>query len=628
MTTRLPFRIAARSTEFLVFMMAYYAPHLMESSDMAARDARVSALLSSALMVPAVHIELIRNLAGQLLPLVLCYAAVAWMAGHVAAATRVSAAVLRALLLLASWLVMMAGNHLFFPLSDYSVAFEAIAHPGVAVLAGSVLLGALVVAILRALSPRRLVLAAILAGMVGVSAGAAFWSPGAHSAYAERRNIVIVGIDSLSPHMMQLARAELPHLAALLDSGVKFDRAYTPIGRTFPAWVSLLSGLSPAEHGAIYNLRSVDRVKREGLVTRDLKESGYRTVLAIDERRFSNLDESFGFDHVVGPRVGALDFVVQRLNDAPLANLLLQTGLARQLYPFSYLNAAAHANYDANGFVDTTLAASNGESPLFLAVHFESAHFPFKTRHVTRTFAHPNRFVARHGSALTAVDTQVGRLIEGLRTSGRLDEALVIVLSDHGESLGELEASMTQGGEPIEVASFGHGSRLLSEHQSRIVLGLIPFRDGRAMGAPSVRPDQVSLTDLRAVIERYARTGEIGLDAHQECMTVETGIRLSALSSYRTLDQAQVAREGAGFYEIDNSGRLRLREDGLLELVNAKDVGWRCRDRLTYYSSADDRYYAYKILDQALDFEEVEARMEDIERVEAYRVKLRKIVSG
>jgi hypothetical protein len=468
----------------------------------------------------------------------------------------------------------------------------------------------------------------MLAGMFGILAGAAFWSPGTHSAHADRRNIVIVGIDSLSPHMMQLARGELPNLAALLDSGDRFDRAYTPIGRTFPAWVSLLSGLPPAEHGAVFNLRGVDRVKREALVTRDLNEAGYRTVLAIDERRFSNLDESFGFDRVVGPRVGALDFVVQRLNDTPLTNLLLQTGLAHHLYPFSYLNAAAHANYDANGFVDATLAASNGANPLFLAVHFESAHFPFKTRHVTRTFAHPNRFVARHGSALTAVDTQVGRLIEGLRTSGRLDEALVIVLSDHGESLGELEASTTQGGEPIEVASFGHGSRLLSEHQSRIVLGLVAFRDGRAVGTPSVRSDQVSLTDLRAVIERYARTGEVGLDAHHECMTVETGIRLSALSSYRTLDQAEVAREGAGSYEIDNSGRLRLREDGLLELVNAKDVGWRCRDRLTYYSSADDRYYAYKILDQGLGFEEIEARVEDIERIEAYRAKLRKVISG
>ncbi len=111
-------------------------------------------------------------------------------------------------------------------------------------------------------------------------------------------------------------------------------------------------------------------------------------------------------------------------------------------------------------------------------------------------------------------------------------------------------------------------------------------------------------------------------------MTVETGVRLSALSNYRALDQAEVAKEGAGAYEIDYRGRLRLREDGLVELVNAKDVGWRCRDRLTYYSSKDGRYFTYRILDDGQSFKEVEVREEDVERIEAYRARLRNVAHG
>lgn len=627
MTTRFLFRKVARSAEFLAFILAYYTPFLMGSSDLAVRDDRVRALLSSALAVPAVYGELIRNFAGHLLPLVLCYVAVTWMAGHIASAIGIRSAVVRWLLLVAMWLLLVTANRLLFSLSDYSVPFDAIARPSVAVSAVLVLLAAGLVALLRSFPSRRVALGAALSGIIGISAGAGFWSPSTNAAHSNPRNIVVIGIDSLSDHMMQDVRSELPNVAALLASGTRFERAYTPIGRTFPAWVSLLSGLSPAEHGAVFNLRGVGQVEREALVTRYLDQAGYRAVLAIDERRFSNLDESFGFDHVVGPKVGALDFILQRLNDTPLTNLILQTGLARHLFPFSYLNAASYANYDASGFVDEALAASEGANPLFLAVHFESAHFPFKTRHASRAFEHPNQFVARHATALTVVDTQVGRLMEGLRDSGRLDDALVIVLSDHGESLGEVEATTTHAGESAELMAFGHGSQLLSEHQSRIVLGLVKFRDGRAMGPASLRADQVSLTDLRAVIERYAQTGEVVLDPGRGCMTVETGIRLSALSSYRTLDNAEVAREGAAAYEIDQTGRLRLREDGLVELINAKDVGWRCPDRLTYYSNADDRYFAYRLLDGGRSFEEVEAHSEDVEHVEAYRAKLRKVVS-
>lgn len=626
MKTRFSFRIVVASTEFLAFILAYYTPLLMESSDLVIRDVGVSAMLSSALTVPAVNVELIRNLAGQLLPLVLCYVAVNWVAGHIASALGIRSAILRWLLLVATWLLLVAGNRLLFPVSDYSVPFDAIARPDIAILAMLVLLAAALVAFLRAFSPRRVVLGAALSGIVGISIGAGSWRPDTNAAHSDPRNIVIIGIDSLSDQMMESVRGELPHLAALLGSGTRFERAYTPIGRTFPAWVSLLSGLSPAEHGAVFNLRAVGRVEREALVTRYLDEAGYQTVFAIDERRFSNLDESFGFERVVGPKIGALDFVLQRLNDTPLTNLMLQTSLARHLFPFSYLNAASHVNYDANGFVDETLAATEGAKPLFLAVHFESAHFPFRTRHALRDFDDPYHFVSLHMNALTVVDAQVGRLMNGLRDSGRLADALVIVLSDHGESLGEVEAQTTRAGELVGVSAYGHGANLLSEHQNRIVLSLVRFRNGRPVGSTSLRTEQVSLTDLRATIERYARSGEVALHAGSDCMTVETGLRLAAASDYKALDVGRVAREGAGYYEIDRAGRMHLREDMLPALVDTKDVGWRCRDRLTVYSPVDDRYVAYRIDEDGLHRTEVEPVARDIARIDAYRARLRDAV--
>lgn len=619
-------RAAVRAAGFLLFALVYYAPLLLEPSNLAVSDSRVSMLLSHALAVPAIQGELLRNLAAHLLLLSLCYTATMWMAGQVARATGVRTGVSCLFFLAAVWLLLMVGNHLLFPLSDFSWAFDAIAHPGVVAATVLVLVAGGIVAVFRTFPPKRVAAGAALAGIIGLSVGAGHWSAVVPAAIPKARNIVIVGVDSLSGQMAQAARNELPHLAALLEHATVFERAYTPLARTFPAWVSLLSGRAPAEHRAIFNLRSLDRVERDALVTRTLSEAGYRTVFAMDERRFSNIDESFGFDRVVGPKAGALDFVLSSANDTPLTNVLLQTRVGAYLLPFSHLNVASYANYDADGFVDETLAAIDETQPLFLAVHFESAHFPFRTRHALRDFDDPNHFVSLHMNALTVVDAQVGRLMNGLRDSGRLADALVIVLSDHGESLGEVEAQTTRAGELVGVSAYGHGANLLSEHQNRIVLSLVRFRNGRPVGSTSLRTEQVSLTDLRATIERYARSGEVALHAGSDCMTVETGLRLAAASDYKALDVGRVAREGAGYYEIDRAGRMHLREDMLPALVDTKDVGWRCRDRLTVYSPVDDRYVAYRIDEDGLHRTEVEPVARDIARIDAYRARLRDAV--
>jgi hypothetical protein len=86
-------------------------------------------------------------------------------------------------------------------------------------------------------------------------------------------------------------------------------------------------------------------------------------VYGIDERRFNNIDTRFGFDALVGPKTGALDFTIQTFNDTPLTNFLLQTPLGHWLLPLSYINVASVNNYDAQGFVNRVLAETDGPSP-------------------------------------------------------------------------------------------------------------------------------------------------------------------------------------------------------------------------------------------------------------------------
>lgn len=648
MTPTLLRRSAAEVFWFAAFVALYYTPAFLEAPSFDLNDPRVRILFEQALSTPTVRLELVRNLLGHLLPLLVCHAILAWAGKRSARSIGIRPLLGRSVTMLAGCALVFALNHQLFPASGYAVVLPSVSGSAVAVF-GAVTVGISVVLAIRisirgwrfpALGRRAVALGAALIGLGALiativgprdsEAGVVARGAGAGSLASSYRNVFVVGVDSLSAHVLREEGSALPNLSGLMASGVSFGRAYTPIGRTFPAWMSLLSGRTPAEHGAIFNLRGIEGVERTDLLPQTLRAAGYRTVFALDERRFANIDETFGFDRVVGPKAGVLDFVIQRFNEAPLSNLLLQTSFGSWLMPYSHHNVASHVNYDARGFVDGVVAASDGGEPVFAAVHFESGHFPFRSRHsksdAVRTGTPRDQLRAEHVAALAVVDMQVGRLLSALERRGLLREALVVLVSDHGEGIGAPEPARNLAGAEVNLAADGHGSSVVSDHQNRIVLGMATYRDGRPVGAKGVHDGLVSLTDLRGAIERYASTGVARLEPGRECMTVETGIRLSSAESYLSLDEEAVAREAAGFYEIDGLGRMRVREGRLDALIDRKDVGLRCTDRITYWSSVEGRHIAYAVSPAGGAMAEVKPSLGDVARIEEYRERLRQSV--
>lgn len=306
--------VSIQFASFGIFCVLYYFPYFLDVSDFLISEPRVRLLFKEALRVPAVQLELMRNGLAHVLPLALTYGLLSWAGARFALASGLDRRLSRLVFLVGGWILLVSGNATFFPRSDYSIVIGSLARPGIAI-ASALLLGlALTYGLWRSYA-RRLRFARLMpVGALGLAL-----LPVAVSSYqADRpssptaRNVIIIGVDSLSAATFAAARQYLPNMSQLLDHAITYERAYTPLGRTFPAWMSILSGASPAEHGAVFNLRNMDHVERSNLVSHHLRSSGYRTVFAIDERRFSNIDESFGFDQVVGPKVGALDFVLQR----------------------------------------------------------------------------------------------------------------------------------------------------------------------------------------------------------------------------------------------------------------------------------------------------------------------------
>lgn len=251
----------------------------------------------------------------------------------------------------------------------------------------------------------------------------------------ERPNIILIGVDSLRPDFLGFfgAPQQSPHIDAFLNNAAVFAESMTPLARTFPSWVSILTSEYPKNDNVRFNLQSDINYNLSQTLPAILHQHGYETVFATDETRFSNIDTHFGFDRLVTPPIGFNDFLVGTLNDFPMSNLLVNSTLGQYVFPYSYGNRPVFTTYDPNSFLNLlrpTLSAER-DKPLFLAVHFCLPHYPYYWKdHYSRMVS-----VADYRAAVTRADQQVNDLLVMLKKNHLLEHSVVVLLSDHGEAL-------------------------------------------------------------------------------------------------------------------------------------------------------------------------------------------------
>lgn len=251
------------------------------------------------------------------------------------------------------------------------------------------------------------------------------------AATADKPNVIIIGVDALRPDFLKYA----PHLSHYLKKATVFSGAMTPLARTFPAWVSILTGKYPKEMGVRFDLADQSSLDLSETLPAVLQHNGYETIYATDESRFSNMNETFGFDRVIEPPMGFNDFLLGTLNDFPLSNLLVNSTLGQWLFPYSYANRAVYVTYEPTSFL--TLLQSrlsfSSTKPTFLAIHFCLPHYPYfwaGYSHADTTSA-----VAHYRASVKEADQQLNQFLKLLHRSGVLEHSIVVLLSDHGEAL-------------------------------------------------------------------------------------------------------------------------------------------------------------------------------------------------
>ncbi len=234
---------------------------------------------------------------------------------------------------------------------------------------------------------------------------------------------------------------ETPHLDNLAESGVRFTSWYANSPVCSPSRASMLTGRYPGNAG-VRSILGGTRRKSSGLprsvptIGRILGESGYRTGLS-GKWHLGTADGSrptdHGFDESFGFMAGCIDYYSHIYywgmpDYDPVHDLWLNEQEV-------WRDGQYMTDMITNHAVDFIKRSSTDESPFFLFVSYNAPHYPMHApQHYIDRFPHlsPDRQIM--AAMLSAVDDGVGTIQNTLRNQGRLDDTIIIFMSDNGPS--------------------------------------------------------------------------------------------------------------------------------------------------------------------------------------------------
>lgn len=294
-----------------------------------------------------------------------------------------------------------------------------------------------------------------------------------------RPNILILMADQMVPsalpfHGHPITRT--PAMSWLADNGVVFDNAYTGSPLCSPARASLMTGLLPSRTHAYDN--AAEFASQIPTFAHYMRVAGYRTVLS-GKMHFCGSDQLHGFEERLTTDIYPVDFGWtpdwNRPHDRPDwyhdMSSILDAGPCLRSNQLDFDDEVAFAaERELFGHI-----RSNDERPFCFVVSFSHPHDPFAIPRqwwdmyrdedipmpafgYDEANVHPHEARLRHVcamndvqitpeqaraarrayyGAISYVDDHIATLINLLRETGRLDDTVVILTSDHGEMLGE-----------------------------------------------------------------------------------------------------------------------------------------------------------------------------------------------
>ncbi len=291
-------------------------------------------------------------------------------------------------------------------------------------------------------------------------------------------NVLLITIDTLRADRLGSYGGKsglTPTLDALAKQGARFTRAWSNTPTTLPAHASILTGWLPPRHG-VRNNGAFRLGPEPATLAERLHAAGYRTgafvgAFVLDARFGLNRGFDEYDDRYDRPRTATSFHFVERPADRVLSV--------------------------ATAWI--TRPPAGNARPWFAWVHLFDPHAPYRAPDI---YAQDR---SAYDAEVAWTDAALGAALTELKRAGQMDRTLVVVTSDHGESLGE----------------HGETTHGLFAYDATLRVPLIIAAPGLE---PSLVPTPTSHIDIMpSILDLLALEPPPGLDGHSRRADLEAG---------------------------------------------------------------------------------------------------------
>ncbi len=454
-----------------------------------------------------------------------------------------------------------------------------------------------------------------------------------------RPNILVFATDSLRPQSISFNgyHRPTPNIDSLFSRGANFLNAKASIARTFSSWTSVLTSIFPPEHHIRHMFPAQELLdKKWQSIVGILGEQGYDTSLVTDFAGdiFSRID--FGFRHSIAPHLTLQNLIRQRSLEIHyfLMGILINP-IGREIFPEMWGMPLFMDPYYVNRETKRAIKRAVKERKPFFTVAFSSNnHFPYSSKYPYYKLYGNRNYFKKHkyckddmmkvysGSSLPVRDMQqivdlydnatrmfddnLGEILSFLKRSNLDKNTIVVIMSDHGESLYE------------NGYGSGHGDHLRGEFSNNMTFGVYsPYEDFNGLRVENtVRDVDVAPTilDLVGIEKPSSFRGESllsvmrgqpfsGLPAY-----METGLWYSIATPYID-DRIRILYPGIKelLYIQKDSGEVIMKSKYENTILKSKYRALQINEFKYIYMPGDEKFREeYYICEKSVNPEEID----------------------
>lgn len=221
-------------------------------------------------------------------------------------------------------------------------------------------------------------------------------------------DVVLVTIDTLRSDHVGCFGADpspTPNLDRLCRESIRYTQAVTASPLTTPSHASIMTGLYPSAHGVSdfgIALPADKLTLAQALKVRGYRSAAFIGAVVLDGKSLApGLDRGFDFfDYFPAHKPGHWNVVERR------GEVVVQ-------HAIDWLT-------------------KNLQHPRFVWLHLYDPHDPYEA-----PAAFAGKMSQPYDDEIAYADAQVGKLLASLKAQGRYTSSLIVLLSDHGEGLGQ-----------------------------------------------------------------------------------------------------------------------------------------------------------------------------------------------